>query len=306
MPKNSKPAYFDLLKGKMILLLLAFSIILGSCQTGQNEKSATAKAKVLVSILPYKYFVKQIAGDALDVMVLIPPGTAPHVYDPSPRQMAALNDVDVYFYNGHLSFEQSLIGKIEDNFPAMDLLNLSANMELLSGELCTDHSHNHDHASDPHTWLSAVNGKIIAKNLYDFLVEKYPDEREIFATNYSKLIAKIDNLHQDIQNTLRNAPSAKFMIFHPSLSYFARDYDLEQIPIEFEGKEPSPAKLKASLDLARLENIRSILIQKEFDENNARIIAEAIGGQIIVIDPLAENWDNNLLDIATKIAQSAQ
>jgi zinc transport system substrate-binding protein len=95
------------------------------------------------------------------------------------------------------------------------------------------------------------------------------------------------------------------MIFHPSLSYFARQYNLEQISIEFEGKEPSPSNLKQSIDLAKKAGLKAILIQKEFDVENARIIADEIGGSVVQINPLAENWASNLLDMAEKISLSS-
>jgi len=304
---NKSVPYYDLLKGKMFVLLLSLLVFLISCGPQKTKNSQTENPKVLVSILPYKYFVENIAGDLLDVNVLIPPGSSPHAYDPTPRQMADISHVGIYFYNGNLSFEESLIDKMKDNYPQLELVCLGDGIELIESEECSEDDHgNHDHHGvDPHTWLSTVNGRIIAKNVFSVLAQKYPQYKGEFLKNYNQLVAEIDMVNFEITEQLASLPTRKFMIFHPSLSYFARDYNLQQIPVEFEGKEPSPAQLRASIDMAVKEGLKAILIQKEFDVENARIIASEIGGEVVQIDPLSENWDKNLLDIAQKISLSS-
>jgi len=308
--KKSAP-YYDLLKGKLVMALLILLAFMVSCGPGQPQAEESGNSKVLVSILPYKYFVENIADGLIDVMVLIPPGSSPHVYDPTPRQMAVINHVDIYFYNGNLTFERSLIDKMKDNFPNLELYCVDDGIEVIENEDCSnddDHSgHDHKHLGiDPHTWLSTVNGKIIANNVFTILSHKYPQHKAEFLDNYEQLIAEIDRVHFEITEQLANIPTRKFMIFHPSLSYFARDYHLQQIPVEFEGKEPSPAQLKASIDLAKREGLKTILIQKEFDMDNAKIIAAEIGGEVVQIDPLSGNWNKSLMDIAKKIRLSTQ
>ena len=293
--------YYDTLKSKLVtLLLLPLLLLILSCNPGvkQEQNSNT----VLVSILPYKFFVEQIAGDKVNTMVLIPPGTTPHVYDPTPRQMAEISKTDIYFYNGHLSFEQSWLGKMKDSHKGLGMVNLSKGIEMIGGHNCDNPDH--DHGNDPHTWLSPINGKIIAGNIYHALAEKYPEHKDIFEKNYDSLLQNIDRLDRQVREKLSVTDTRKFMIFHPSLSYFARDYNLEQIPVEFEGKEPSPSQLRASIDRAKKEGLKKIFIQKEFDSDNATIIAAEIDGTVVQIDPLSENWLKTLLDIAEKISAS--
>ena len=295
--------YYDKLKLKMVtLLLIPMLLLISSCnQVVTNDQNRNSNT-VLVSILPYKFFVDWIAGEHVNTMVLIPPGTTPHVYDPTPRQMAEISKTDIYFYNGNLSFEQAWLGKMKDTHKGLSMVNLSKGIEMIGGHNCDDPDH--DHGNDPHTWLSPINGKIIADNIYHALKEKYPKHKEIFEKNYDTLMQDINRLDQQIREKLSETDNRKFMIFHPSLSYFARDYNLEQIPIELEGKEPSPSQLRASIDRAIEEQLKTILIQKEFDSDNATIIAAEINGTVVQIDPLSENWMNNLLDIADKISAS--
>lgn len=305
---NKRAPYYDLLMGKMVMMLFVLMMFFVSCGQQQQKTEDSETPNVLVSILPYKYFVENIAGDLLEVTVLIPPGSSPHAYDPTPRQMAEISRVGIYFYNGNLSFEQSLINKMKDNYPQLELDCLSDGIKLIESKECSDDDRDdHDHHGvDPHTWLSTMNGKIIAKNILRALAQKYPQHKDAFLENYNLLVAEIDMVHFEITEQLTGLSSRKFMIFHPSLSYFAQDYNLQQIPIEFEGKEPSPAQLRASIDMAKQEGLKAVLIQKEFDIENAKIIASEIEGGVVQIDPLFEAWNKNLLDIAEKIKLSSQ
>ncbi len=299
--------YYDLLKSRVITLMLIPLLIFGiSCNNNKTGQVDSGKS-VLVSIQPYAFFVESIAGKNLETHVLIPPGTTPHVYDPTPRQMADISRMDMYFYNGDLSFEQSWIDKVKSNYPDLQLVKLNQGIALLHGHECNnpDH-HHHDHGVDPHTWLSPENGLIIAKQIFEALKNKYPESAELFEKNYQNLVQEIIRLDKTIEEKLSNISSNKFMIFHPSLSYLANDYGLEQIAIEFEGKEPSPSQLRSSIDLAKQEGVSCILVQKEFDMENARIIADEIDGEIVQIDPLSKNWAENLLDIAQKISEASK
>lgn len=305
-----KVSYYDLLKQKMFLLLIPiFLLSLASCGLGGDKSNSNAKPKILVSIAPQKYFVEKIVGDFAELVVLIPPGTTPHVYDPTPRQMAEVSRMDFYFYNGNLGFENSWLEEIQDAFPKLEAISLSTGISLLDGhshENCNHDHHDHgDGGVDPHTWLAPENVRLSAKIILDAVSEKYPENAETFKANFRLFIQEIESLDMEIQRKLSDLNTRTFMIFHPSLSYFARQYNLEQISIEFEGKEPSPSNLKQSIDRAKKEGLKAILIQKEFDVENARIIADEIGGSVVQINPLAENWASNLLDMAEKISLSS-
>ena len=97
---------------------------------------------------------------------------------------------------------------------------------------------------------------------------------------------------------LTDIPTRSFIIFHPSLGYFANQYDLHQHSIEFEGKNPSPAQIRMLIDDAGKENIKTVFIQRGFDERNAEVIAKEVGADIFEIDPLNYNWDTELIRIA--------
>ena len=288
---------------RVIVLALVVSVVsfLASCASPENGK--TAKPTVLVSIAPYKYFVEQIASDLADIMILIPPGTNHHDYDPSPRQLQALTKAKLLFINGGLPLEQNLVPSLRQNQPELKIINLSEGINLIyddDDDDANNHNH-HGHNYDPHIWLSFNNGLIIAKNVMTALLEMFPEHQERITANYNTLKAKINEAIELNNVEMANLKCRQFVIFHPALSYYARDYNLEQISIEHEGKEPTPSQLKKIIDIARKTGVQVVFIQKEFDASNARLVAESINGKIVQIDPLAEEWLDNLKAIASLI-----
>jgi zinc transport system substrate-binding protein len=315
-PKMKIEAY-NLLKSKIIVLLLVLTTLFSSCTNNlTDQQGKNHNMQVLVSIAPYKYFVDRISGNTVDAMVVIPPGTSPHAYDPTPRQLVEIDKTDIFFTNGLLTFEQALLERMKDNHSTIQIIDLSKGIKIIEGEgthVC-DHEHDHIHHShnhnnfgaDPHTWVSVENARIIAHQIFHTLTETYPSKAEVFKTNYELFNQEIDELDNKIAQLLSQIPGRSFMIFHPALGYFARDYNLNQLSIEFDGKEPSPQQLMHSIALARKENIKAILIQKEFDKENANIIAKEIGGKVIQIDPLSGNWAEEMNNIAKAINESWQ
>ncbi len=298
----------DLLKPLLILLTaISGGLVFSSCNNNETEKTnIDGKIKVLVSIPPQKYFVEKIGGDKVDVKVLIPAGTNSHLFDPTPGDLIGIAGTDIYFYNGYLDFEKYWIDNILENNQQLIPVKVSQGVQFLSDSNCSDHSHEcHDHGVDPHIWLSIKNARIIAANIYEHLVEYFPQHQNYLAANYKLLLGEIDSLDKEIKTKLSKVESRKFMIFHPSLYYYAEEFGLEQIPIELEGKEPTPKHIKVSIDRAKEAGIHTIFIQKEFDLSNARIISEELGGVLVQIDPLSEDWHNNLLLITDNIANAS-
>ena len=306
--KGVKLMKSDLLKPHLAALFVLISMLLISCQGRWGDASSSAKFKVLVSVQPQAYFVKQIAGDLAEVVVLIPPGTSPHLYDPNPQQMVNISDASIYFYNGNLGFEKVWINDISDNFPGMKMVNLSDGIDPIRAECNHDEGHgdhDHDHElADPHDWLSVDNAILFAEMMKEELQEMYPEYSADFQKNYDVFLTDAEALSKQLSILLEDIPNRNFMIFHPSLSYFARDYQLTQISIEVDGKEPTPSSLLDAINRAREYGIKTIFVQKEFDEENAQVIAREIDGMIVRLDPLSIEWDENMRFIAKSITNS--
>lgn len=277
-----------------LLLLLVFY----SCHSGKQEGR-----QVSVSILPQKYLIERIAGDSVQVNVLIPPGMSPASCDLSTAGLKKLYDSDLCFTIGYLPFELTHLYPVLEKQNQLRVVNHSAGLELLDG------SCGHHHATspgeqasgiDPHIWLSPANARIMADTLVEVLSDTYPELESYFRANHQALITDIDRLDQRAREAFSDRKQLSFLIYHPALTYFARDYGLEQISIEDEGKEPNPVHLRNLIDTARAKDIRIVFIQSQFDAGNAEAIAREIGAQVIPIDPLSENWldeMNRLIEI---------
>lgn len=273
----------------LAVMLLAF----GSCST-RTQKDG--KDTLSVSILPQQYFAERICGDLFHIQTMIPPGESPATYDPSPEQMMNLSRSTVYFLVGHLQFETTWIRKAAGDHPGVTFVDTSEGLEL---ELEQHTGHDHDHGPvDPHTWMSARNVRVITQTMADELAKQYPEHQAVFDTNLAAFHEEISALDRQIKQNLDTLKSRSFIIYHPALTYFAREYGLEQLPIEREGKEPSARYLKTLVDVARKNGIKAILVQQQFNQEEARIMEKEIGGRVITIDPLAHDWKSQMLAIS--------
>jgi len=161
------------------------------------------------------------------------------------------------------------------------------------------------HGKDPHVWVSPKNVKIMAKNIYDTLVKADSKNKEYYKTNYDNFIKEISQTDKKIKKFLSVLPkNSKFMVFHPSWGYFAKDYNLEQLVIEVEGKDPKPKILQKIIKEAKEENVKAIFTQTEFSDKSAKVIADELKIKVIKETPLAANWSQNLIQMANSIANN--
>ena len=269
----------------LIVSVLLFGIY--SCQPKQAKKNDN---QISVSILPQKYFVEKIAGNDFQVNILIPPGGSPATYEPTPMQMEQVAKSVAYFKIGHIPFENTWMNNIIEAAGDIKVYNLSNGIELVRGQEVDHGDHVHEGGIDPHTWSSPKAVIQIAENLYQGLVELMPEKKEIYKKNLDQFLAELKIMDQKSTEVFANAEHKSFMIFHPALTYLARDYGLNQIPIELHGKEPSPAHMKHLIGEAEKHNIKIVFIQKQFNKENAMAIAKEIEAEVIQIDPLNEDW----------------
>jgi zinc transport system substrate-binding protein len=288
---------------KILLFVAAILVLQISCSAGNNNGGTAKKPVISVSILPQKFFVEQIAGQYFDVNVILPPGASPEDFEPSPKQIRDVANSDFYFYMGHLGFEKSWIKQVSAVAPGVRFVSCSYGIDLLdhSSSGYTESSASHNHGTDPHIWTSPENVKTISKTICSELSLVYPDKKKDFEKNLSLFITKINLLDTHIRTLLADSIRNSFMIYHPALGYFARDYHLKEYSIEFEDKSPSTAQMKRMVDTARKENINTIFIQSQFETAKAEAIAKEIGAKIVSINNLGENWLSDMYDIAQKM-----
>lgn len=272
--------------------------------------------KVFVSIAPQKYFVERIAGDLAEVSVMVMPGASPHTYEPRPRQLASLQSARAYFTIGD-SFEQAWLPRLKAANP--DLFLVATDKDVAKIPMAAHHhdeeGEEHDHAPekthdqgglDPHIWLSPRLVKIQAANILEGLRTVDPENAAIYEANQQAFLSELDALDARIRAVLANAKGKEFLVFHPSWGYFAQDYGLVQVPIEVEGKEPKPEELVKLARFASKHRVRAIFVQPQFSRAMANVVAREIKAELIVADPLAGNWNQNLLQVAEKLRLTLQ
>jgi zinc transport system substrate-binding protein len=253
--------------------------------------------------------VKRIGGRRVNVSVMVGPGHSPATYEPMPRQMAELSRAKLYFRIG-VPFENVWMERITKSSPDMKVIDTCRGIPLMSMRT-HDHtghrSDRHDRGlKDPHIWLSLRLTKAVAQNIYEAIVSEDPLHQSFYQVNLESLRRDLDELDAEIVEIVRKAETRKFMVFHPAWGYFARDYGLEQIPIETEGKGPTAKGLASVINEAKEEGIKIIFVQKQFSEKSAETVADAIGGKVIQIDPLARDYLDNMRKIAQTFAEVLQ
>lgn len=296
---------------RYLLFLLMPCLLLTACTTRQ---SGTGKPVVTVTIVPLSYFAEQLAGGHFVINVLVPPGANHHNYDPTPRQLQELERSKALFMIGHLGFEKGWIPKMRSNYRNLVITDLSAGISLIAdeeGEGGHDHQdegtgetggHSHE-GVDPHYWMSVTEVRKIAATMAGGLIQADPSCRQLVEDNLSKLAGRLDSLDSVMRNRLKDLSHRSFLIFHPALAYLARDYDLVQYSMELGGKEPTASHFKELVDLAGIEKINTVFIQKEYDKENAQTLAREIGAVIVTIDPMSPDWFSEMAQLGEKLAE---
>ena len=289
---------------RLVVLVVAFGLLFLTVPAHAESLTVT------VSVAPLKYFTQAIGGDRVNVEVMVAPGASPAAYEPKPRQMVALTRSKLYISIG-VPFERAWLPRIQGANPDMTVVRAASGIELMPmathnhGDGKVEHDHGHgDRIMDPHVWNSPRAAKRIAATIVSALIEADVSGSHVYQQNYERLLAKISALDTEISDMLTDCRSKRFLTYHPSWGYFARDYGLVQIPVELEGKEPGPRELAEVIKLAKRESIKAVFIQPQFSSRSAQTIAEAIGGRVVVADPLAENWADNILGIARQFSEA--
>jgi zinc transport system substrate-binding protein len=284
-------------------------LIFATAVPGLLSMSCAAKPSrtpaLAVSILPQRDFVQQVlGGQPYRIMVMIPPGASPETYSLSPEQMGDLGQATAYFALGSgLPFEEVWLGKIEKLNPGMKVFDCSEGIERMSGAAEGEREQG-VHGEDPHVWLSPENAVVMVNNIAQGMGRIDPGHRDLYLEHAAAYCAKLKDLDADIARKFASIPRRTFIVFHPAWGYFARRYGLDQVPIEVEGKEPKAAQLQGLIQEAGRENIRTVFASPEFNAEGAQVIAREIGGRVVTIDPLADDYIANMLAVSDKLAEA--
>jgi zinc transport system substrate-binding protein len=299
---------------RKILILLAAISLLAGCK--DDSKSADKKNDnenkpmlIYTSIQPIAFIASKIAGRYAEVKSLIPPGKTPHSFSLVPGDLKKISKAQ-FFFSVRLPFEEM---KLEKAFKDSKTkwVDITRGVKFLPIESCCDHDHDHDHEHenqitalelmDSHIWLDPLNDLIMARNICNTLSNAMPEHAQYFELNFQSFRRCLVALDKKLKKMLEPHKGKAFLVYHPAFGYFAKRYGLRQEPVELGGKSPTPQHLQKVIDLALKKNINIIFVQPEFNRKAAKLIAKAINGAVIKLDPLAYNLIDNYITFATKI-----
>lgn len=274
---------------KIILLALGFLCLVGCRQESTPGQILT------VSIEPQRWLLEQIAGDRFEVRSILGRGANPESYDPTFNDLAAMERSRAYLTVGNLAFEEAITEKLRENNADLPIFCASDSIALLHAT----HGE-HDHGADPHIWSSARNMKQMARNMLSALLSIDPENAAEYEANFQDLSLRLDSVDAACDSILAPVKGATFIVWHPSLSYFARDYGLTQLSLGSEGKEHSVSNTMDLIDHMKDSDAKVFLIQKDFDASQATTLSGQV--KTATIDPMNYEWDKEMLHTARSIA----
>jgi len=245
-----------------------------------------AKVDISVSITPQAKMVKSIAGDLANITVVVPKGASPHNYAPTPSKMLKIEKSKIYFAIG-VEFEKIWLEKFKNQNKDLLIVDLSKEIKKTN--------------ENPHIWLSLDNLEKMAFKVYKTLSSFDPDHKDIYEKNYLKYISKIKECKNDLKKSIKERKSRVFMIFHPAFTYFANEFNLTQLPIEIDGKEPTLKELIKVMKKAKKEHIKTIVTSPEFSDKAAKTIAKEIDAKVVKISPLNPDICDSLKSIVENL-----
>lgn len=294
--------------------------LLGSCASKTDNKAeGDNKPLLMVSIEPQRQILEQLVGPNYEVRSLLGRGSNPETFDPSTKERLAADNAEIYFGTGVLPFEETLEESLKTTY-----VNTNDGVELIYGTHSHNHGHHHGHhhghtgdhhdhnanecehnheAPDPHYWSSVSGARAIASNMASALIKSMPDSATIITERLDALMAHYSVLESTLDSITAPAHGSTFAIWHPSLSYFARDYNLKQLTLGVEGKELSVKGLRDAIDKAKDAKVRIFFFQREYDSRQAEPLNDGIGSKLVTINPMDYDWENQLILVANEIAR---
>jgi zinc transport system substrate-binding protein len=260
---------------------------------------------ILVTIVPQFEMVKSIGGKHVEITIMVPQGESPHYFEPKPSQMTKVTRAKAYFKVGSgVEFEIVHLDTIIEQNEDLIVFDCSKEIEVLSFDHHFGKNHQdeenggHDHeGTDPHIWTSPINYKKMVNVVYDGLIEIDPKHKQEYESNFNELTEKLDKLDMNLRNLTRPYDGKSFLVYHPAWGYFADSYNLTQVAIEEQGKQPGPAGVAAIIEQAKNESINVIFVSPQFDITSAGIIASEIDGRVVFADPLMNDFESTITQL---------
>lgn len=302
------------------LLLIAFLL------STLGVRAAEPALRVATSIPPHKYVIERIGGERVEAHVMVLPGQNPHTFEPTPKQVGALAQGQIFFA-ADMPFEAQLLERLKGVAPEMKVIDLQEGITLrrfTADELEAheaeehadhhhhdhghdkkkgDHAHEHNEAIDPHSWMNPRFAKQQAQTILAGLSAADPAGATVYQANFEKLAADLDALDKELTESLASLKGKELLVYHPAFGYFADAYGLKQVAVETGGREPSARQLRALVKRAKAGGVRVIFVQPQFAKTSAETVAAQIGGTVVALDDLGEDYLANLRQVARQVRE---
>ncbi len=290
---------------RIIIVLLLFTGILvaGSFiyfTASSQEEADNGKINVAVSIGPEVEFVNAVGGDKVNVILMVPSGSDPHTYEPLPNQLTRISNAKMYAEVGTpVEFETNYMAKIKSINPTMLVVNCSKGIKLIPNT-----AENESDEVDPHVWTDPKNARIMVENIYQGLTQVDPADKAYFQKNRDQYLQKLDELDKNTAKLLKEKNSSIILVYHPAFGYYAKAYNLTMVAAMINDEEPSPQRIAMMVDTARKNNIRIVFTEPQYDQKYMQSVASQIGGQVVFVNDLDENYLQNMENTAKAFSRS--
>lgn len=290
---------------RIIIVLLLFTgiFIAGTLiyfAASSQEEVNNGKIDVAVSIGPEVEFVKAVGGDKVNVILMVPSGSDPHTYEPLPGQLTRVSNAKMYAEVGTpVEFEINYMGKIKSINPTMLVVNCSEGVNLISNT-----AENESDEVDPHIWTDPKNAEIMVENIYQGLVQIDPADKDYFQKNRDQYLKKLDELDKNATKLIKEKNGSIIIVFHPAFGYYAKEYNLTMIAAMINDEEPSPQRIAMLVDTAQKNNIHVVFTEPQYDQKYMQSVASQIGGRVVFVNDLDENYLQNMENISKAFSES--
>ncbi len=260
-----------------LVLLSLFSL---GCSGPKDENQ---KPKILVTIPPYADLVKTLVAEGVDVEIFVPPGANPHTYEPTPQQIKNFAHAKVWFRIGD-PIEQKMVHVLKNR---VQIVDLSAGVATLDEP---SHGHTHEHGKDLHVWMDPTLTIEQVKVMTSVLIKEFPGMTDLILENSSNLISELKELDLKIKGLLEPFKGDYLLVSHPALGYYCLRYDLQQLPIEIEGKDPLPQDITRLVNHLKAQPVPVVFIEPQYNNKGALMIAEELQIPSVTINPYDEDY----------------
>ncbi|MGM9694097.1 MAG: metal ABC transporter solute-binding protein, Zn/Mn family [Alloprevotella sp.] len=282
------------------LLPLLSLVLLAATWSSCSETPSDNRPTLTVSMEPLRFVTEAVAGDAYRVVSLMPKGASPETFDPTPRQLMELNSSQAVFMFGTMPFERSVLPRMTGSASGVALFEVAQDVKPLE---TSGHAHDSSSGLDPHVWMSVRNLSLMAERVCNALCEVEPDSAEGFRRRLTQFQNEMTQLDETLSQQLKGLRHRAFLIYHPALGYFARDYALRQLPVELDGKEATAARLEQLVNAAKTDSVRVVFVSEEHPDRQAQRLAEMLQTPLVRINPLTADVKEELLRIADCLAK---